>query len=124
MAAERHPYRGRAGPTPFVAGLAVLQSEPVAWNTIRCVQRLAFEGSLVTLGGNTRVRVYIDRHGYNHYLAEQAAPAANTLYWMTDDIFLIPGERLCVEWDQAQAGTVLEMFMIGYWHDIDPGILT
>lgn len=124
MGAKKNPLRVRGIGTFLAAGLATLPAEQVPPDTIWCVQRLTFEGSMVTALGNLRARVYIAGHGYNLYLAEQLAPAANVLYWMTDDFWLIPGERVCLEWDQAQAGTVLQMHLIGYWHDLKEGIVT
>ena len=124
MGVKKNPLRVRAVGNFPAAGLATLSAEQVPHDTIWCIQRLTFEGSLATALGNTRARVYIAGHGYNLYLAEQVNPAANNLYWMIENYWLIPGERVCLEWDQAQAGTVLQMHLIGYWHDLQEGIIT
>jgi len=77
------------------------------------ITRLAFEGNLATSGGNTRARYYIDGHGDKLYLGEQNNPVANVLYWDPDPIDLVQGEFLVLEWDQAQASTTLNLYLIG-----------
>jgi len=95
------------------AGLASLPSNKVPEGQTWHITRLAFEGSSVTSGGNTRARYYIDGHGDKLYLGEQDAPAADTLYKDPDPIDLLPGESLVLEWDQAQASTTLQMQLTG-----------
>ena len=109
--------------TVSAAGLATIQSEVVPHDQVWCIQRLTIEGSLVPSGGNTRCRLYIDGHGYKHYLSEQDAPVAGALYWYDDPVWLIPGERIAVDWDQAQADTTLELIATGYWTEAKEGIV-
>lgn len=103
------------------AGLATLYSDTVPADEIWCIQWLAFEGNLATSGGNTRARYYADRFGVKTYLGEQSPPAADKLYWDTDGIYLHPGERLALEWDQAQNATTLKMWLRGYVKDSQVG---
>ncbi len=124
MGAKKNPLRVRVGPISFAAGLATLRSNQVEPDTIWRIERLSFEGDTVTSSGNTRARVYIDGHGYKLHIAEQRAPGADVLYWIPNAFSVLPGERVALEWDQAQADTVLEMHMIGYSHDSKDGIIT
>ena len=78
------------------------------------VRRFTWETDKATSGGNTRARIYIDRGGILFPIAEQDAPAADTLYSIVDPFFLIEGERLVVELDQGQAATTVESHIIGF----------
>lgn len=119
---KKEALRIRILETALVAGLHTLRSPIVDVGQIWCVQRATFETSLATALGNTRFRIYIFGHGYKHYLGEQAAPAANTLYWLPEAVWLIPGERLCVEFDWAQINAIMEMILTGYWSAFEEGI--
>lgn len=119
---KKEALRIRKIETAGVAGLHTLRSGPVEWGQIWCVQRIAFETDTVTALGNTRARIFIEGHGYKHYLGEQDAPVAGRLYWMPEPVWLIPREQLCIEFDQAQAGAIMEMFLTGYWSDFKEGI--
>ena len=113
--ALKRALRLRLKGTYTAAGLATLYSDFIPEGQLWCIQRLVVEGNLATSGGNTRCRVLIDGHGYKHHLAEQDAPSADTLYWIQDPFWLVPRERIAIEWDQAQANTTLEAFGTGYW---------
>ena len=105
------------------AGLQTLYSELVKAGKIYCIQQVAWEINLATVGGNTRVRLFIDGHGYRHNIEEQDAPAADTLYTYDTPIWLIPGERLAIDIDQGQANTTAEMHLTGYWTEFKEGIV-
>lgn len=112
----------RALDQPYVglfasAALVTLYSDTVPADEVWCIQRLSFEGNKATSGGNTRARYYADRSGARTPIGEQDAPAADTLYWDKDPFWLRPGERLALEWDQAQASTTLKMYLRGYIQD-------
>lgn len=104
------------------AGLQTLYSDYVEQGKIYCVQQVAWEIDKATFGGNTRARLYIDGHGYEHNIEEQDAPAADTLYTFQEPLWLIPGERLAIDIDQAQADTTAEMCLTGYWTELKEGI--
>lgn len=106
------------------AGLASLYSDIVPPGQLWCIQLLSVEGDLTTSGGNTRCRVYIDGHGYKHYVSEQDGPSASTLYWRAEPFWMVPGERLVAEWDQAQINTTVEMLAMGYWKEEGEGLDT
>jgi hypothetical protein len=105
------------------AGLVTLETDPTPGNMTYCIQRAAWEISKVTSGGNTRARTYIKGHGYKHNLAEQDAPIANTLYWDADSVWLVPGESLALDIDEAQADTVAKLDATGYWTPFEEGII-
>jgi len=122
MGSKKYPLRLREKKTFASAGLATVYSDIVPPGQLWCIQRLSVEGSSTTSGGNTRCRVYISGHGYEHYLVEQDAPAASTLYWTEQPFWMIPGERLAATWDQAQASATVELQAMGYSIESDGGI--
>ena len=105
------------------AELQTLYSKRVTHDRIHCFQQVAWEIDKTTSGGNTRVRLFIDGHGYNHYLEEQDNPSADTLYTYNEKVWLIPGERLAIEIDQGQASTTAEMHLTGYSTEFKEGIV-
>jgi len=121
--AIKNALRLRAKKVFAAAGLQTLLSEYVESGKIYCVQQVAWEINLATSGGNTRCRLYIEGHGYKHYLAEQDAPTADKLYWYKEPVWLVPRERLALDIDQAQASTTAEMNMTGYWTELKGGIV-
>jgi len=104
--------------------LSVLESEPVPVDKIYCIQQVAWEIDTATSGGNTRVRLFIDGHGYNHYIQEQDGPSTNTLYTYSIPLWLVPGEMLAIEIDYAGTNTVAKMWLTGYWNKFSEGIIT
>ena len=122
--AKKYAFRIREKKTFAGAGLATVYSDTVPPGQLWCVQLLSAEGSSTTSGGNTRCRAYIDGHGYKHWLAEQDGPSADTLYWRAEPFWMIPGERIAVDWDQGQAGVVVELQAMGYWTEMEGGIIT
>ncbi len=107
------PFRDHKRQNFADAALATLYSNEVPPGQIWHIERWAYEGDKITSGGNTRARMYVDGHGAKMYVDEQDAPAADTLYKGVDPLTLWPGERLALEWDQAQAATILQMYLHG-----------
>jgi hypothetical protein len=105
------------------AGLVTLETDPTPGNMTYCIQWYAWEISIATSGGNTRCRAYIKGHGYKHNLAEKVTPVANTLYWDADPVWLVPGESLALDIDEAQASTVAKLDATGYWTPFEEGIV-
>jgi len=120
--AIKNALRLRANETFANAGLRTLYSEYVHPGKIYCVQQVAWEIDTATANGNTRVRLFIAGHGYRHNIEEQDAPAADTLYTYAHPIWLVPGERLAIDIDEAQASTIAEMILTGYWTEFKEGI--
>lgn len=120
----KNALRLRAKKKFTAAGHVTLYSEYVESGKIFCSQQLAWEIDTATSGGNTRVRLFIAGHGYNHYLEEQNNPTANTLYTFLEPVGIVPGERLAIEIDHADANTTAEMFITGYWTEFKEGIVT
>ncbi len=108
--------------TNAVAGLAYLYSDRVRERELVCVQRLSVEINKAVSGGNTRVRIYIDRDGARWPIYEDVTGAADTLYTITDAFWLTPGERVVLEIDQAAITTLAKMYALGYFQDLSDGI--
>lgn len=121
--AIKNALRLRSKKTFSAAQLQTLYSDIVEPGYIYCVQQVAWEIDKATSGGNTRVRLFIAGHGYRHNIEEQDAPAADTLYTYAEPIWLIPGESLAIDIDQAQATTTAEMILTGYWTEFKEGIV-
>lgn len=120
---KKEPLRDRASEKISSAGEYRVKLGPVESDKINCYQRVSWEISQATSGGNTRCRLVIEGHGYDLPLSEQDAPAANTLYWYKESTWLYPGERLTLIIDQAQADTDAEINAIGYWTPASEGIV-
>lgn len=116
--ARKDALRLRAKELFASAALQTLYSERVEPGEMWCIDHTAWEIDKATSGGNTRCRLYIDGHGYKHNIAEQDAPAANTLYTWSKNEYLYPGERLALDIDQGQASTTAEMCLTGYREEI------
>lgn len=120
---KKEPLRDRAGEKISSAGEYELKLERVERGKIVCYQRISWEIDKATSGGNTRCRLVIKGHGFDIPLAEQDAPAADTLYWFKENTWLYAGERIALIIDQAQAATQAEMNAIGYWTEDKEGIV-
>ena len=121
--AIKNALRLRAKEVFSAAELQTLFSDRVEHGFIYCIQQVAWEIDKATSGGNTRVRLYIDGRGYKHNIEEQDAPVADTLYTYPYPIWLIPGERLAIDIDQAQASTTASMILTGYSSELKEGIV-
>lgn len=121
--AKKEPLRHRNTTPISSAGLAERELERVETGFIYCYQRISWEISLATSGGNTRCRLVIKGRGYDIPLAEQDVPTADTLYWYKESTWLYEGERVCLVIDQAQANTVPQLNGIGYWVPAEEGII-
>jgi len=121
--AKKNALRLHNSKTFSSAGLVTLETDPTPDNMIYCIQRYAWEIDKATSGGNTRVRSYLNGHGYKHYLAEEDGPTANALYWDADSIWLVPGESLALDIDEAQADTVAILNCTGYWTEVAEGVV-
>lgn len=117
-----HSWQVREHPdeTFSAADLVTLQSEPVPEKTVWRLDRITFEGDKTTSGGNTRARLVIIRGSTKRAIFEQDGPSADTLYRDPDPIELAAGERLGLEWDEAQAATRLQLNLYGRAFSVAP----
>ncbi len=106
------------------AALQTLMSDRVPGDQTCCLQQVTWEISKATSGGNTRCRLYLEGHGYKHYLAGQDGPTAAKLYTYTKVVYLVPGEQLALDIDQGQAGNIVGMYLTGYFTERKEGIVT
>lgn len=102
--------------------LTTLYSEFVEFGKLFCIQQVAWEIDAALSGGETRARLYIEGHGYKHNIEEQQDPAADNLYTYDDPIWLIPRERLAVDFDYAANEATAELCLTGYWVELKEGI--
>ena len=116
--ARKDAIRLRAKKVFSSAGLQTLYTDYVEQGMIYCLEQIAWEIDKATSGGNTRCRLYIEGHGYKHYLEEEDNPAANELYTYSKKPYLYPGERLALDIDQGQASTTVELDATGYWEAV------
>ncbi len=119
---KKSPIRVRAKATFAAAGLVSLRADAVPSGYLHCYQQTAWTIDTVLSGGNTRVLLYIETGGYKHFLEEQSVPVAGSVYTYDEPLTLRPGERLCLDLDQAQAGTIAEMCLTGYETDVADGM--
>lgn len=116
--ARKDAIRLRVKQTFSAAALQTLYSKRVEPGMIYCLEQIAWEIDKATVGGNTRCRLFIDGHGYRHFIDEQLNPAADWLYTHFEKPYLYPGERLALDIDRAQASTTAELHATGYWEAI------
>lgn len=121
--AIKNALRLRSKITAAADELTTLYSEYVDYHKIYCIQQVAWEIDAALSNGNSRARLFIEGHGYKHFIEEQASPAANNLYTYSDPIWLIPRERLAVEFDEAAEDAIAEMLLTGYWTELKEGIV-
>jgi len=93
-----------------------LKFGPIKAGEIYHIQGLAMENEATTI---TDIRVFIDGHGYNHYLYEQKAPAAGYLYWAEDDFYVFEGEELVIRFTGCDPLDKLAAYLNGTFIVID-----
>lgn len=120
--AKKEPFRHLNVETVSSAGEAEIALEKVERGFIYCYQRISWEISSATSGGNTRCRLLIKGVGYDLPLAEQDVPVANVLYWFEIPTWLREQEYIALEIDQAQASCVAKVHGIGYYVKSEEGV--
>jgi len=65
----------------------------------------------------TEIRLFITGHGYDHPVAEETSPAADTLYWVRWPTYLVAGEKLVARFYGATADDKLVMYLEGWIRD-------
>lgn len=81
------------------------------------ITRLAVEDE--TSAPSTDIRVFVDGHGYPHYILEQNSPAAATLYWENEPTLLFEGESLVARFTGATLNDVLQLYVEGWWEELE-----
>ena len=87
-----------------------VKSDQVPPGQIWHIRNHSFENET---GARGTARGYVDGHGYEHWLWEQASPAAATLYWSEEDIVLTEGEKLAVRQATVTALDELQLLING-----------
>lgn len=62
-----------------------------------------------------KLEVYVDGHGYEHLVVEEATPSANELWWENQAIELNEGESLVARYYGATVNDRLRLFVEGQW---------
>lgn len=112
--ARKDALRLRCVKTTGDAGVIYFETDQVTEHQIWCLEQIAWEIDKSLSGGNLRARIYIKTGGYNHYLEEEPAVVADTLYTYTEKPYIHEGEVFGLELDQAQASTKIQLFITGY----------
>jgi len=113
------PLRLHEVATIASAGLGTVRTVRVPEGQVWCIERTEYQGSSVPSGGNTRARVYIGGHGPKFYVREQQTPTAGNLYQVANEYHIYPGEWVAMEWDEAQADATLDLWVIGYFWELE-----
>lgn len=109
--AEKMPIRIRAIRVAVSTSYEYVQTEIVPPGEIWCLQGYQFENET---GARGTIRLYIEGHGYNHYMHEQTSPSSGTLYPVDRILYLTPGERLTLRQASNVAGDVIALYSQGY----------
>jgi len=109
----RHYFRQRVTKLAGSGAYTDVVFGPVLHDRFYQITRFAVEDE--TTAPSTDIRVFVDGHGFNHYLLEQDSPAAATLYWESDPTFLTQGESLVARFTGPTLNDVLQLYVEGWW---------
>ena len=87
-----------------------LKFGPVKSGELYKIEQISVENETTAF---TKIRVFTNGHGYSHYRFEQASPAATTLYWSEEDIYLGEGDILVVRCTGCTNGDKLAAYLDG-----------
>lgn len=95
------------------AGLATenIYDEVVDAGYMQIITRVSIENETSAF---TQFRLGIMNGGYYHLLEEQKNPAAATLYWTSDPIWLSEGDRLRVELKGCTLNDIIKVYIDGF----------
>jgi len=83
-----------------------------------CIQNAGFEDETSNF---TELRIFIQGHGYNHYIEEQDNPLAGHLFTLDREVFLHEGEELVARFTGTSSGDSLAMYLSGYKQKVQDG---
>lgn len=107
----KYPLRKRGRASAGGGTYDYVKIGPVPRGQVWKVSSHSFENET---GARGTVRAYIDRGGYEHWLWEQASPAAATLYWSEEDMTLNEGEWLACRQASCTQYDALKLLLNGY----------
>ena len=110
MAQKKQPFTLTVTHTAE-AGSNDLAMHPVEENILYCVQHLAVENETTDF---TSIRVLVKERGDELLLEEQLDPEGGLVYWMTDNVYLTPGQRLTARLAGCTAGDALRLYLRGW----------
>ena len=88
-----------------------VKTELVPQGEIWCLQNIAYENET---GARGTFRRYVEGHGFNLYLWEVQGPGAAELISSSEELFLIPGERLVIRQETCTLNDILSLYAVGY----------
>ena len=109
----------RRRPLRFVsAGVATeyIDDGPVKPGAMRIINRVAIENQTT---GFTQLRIGVWDGANFQMLEEQKTPAAATLYWTADPIYLSEGENIRIELVGCTPNDVVTAYVDGFTRKID-----
>jgi len=114
MPQKRRDFKHRLTGKSTALATEKLTHGPIKQGWILCLQSIA---SKDITNACTTLRLVVTGHGYDHLFREQASPSANTLYWTTEPLYLIPGEKLEVHFIGTTSGDLLEAHLTGFMEE-------
>jgi hypothetical protein len=106
---EWHPDRIREQAVAAGGTYDYVKSKQVPPGEIWRVHDIAYENET---GARGTFRLYIEGHGYNHYVSELQGPGAAELIVHQETIYLLPGEHLTLRQTSCTASDVLALYAL------------
>ena len=94
------------------AGVATeyINDAPVKKNQVLTLTRIALVNQTHSF---TSLRVGVYSGGVFYPFEEQSSPAADTLYWTSDELIICSGENLRIELKGCTSGDIVRVYMYG-----------
>jgi hypothetical protein len=118
MAARKVPFSWILS-KDAIAATDTLTSEIVKPGYLYCVQRVVIENETTAY---TDCRVAVRSGGRDVLIAEQDAPAADTLYWYDQSFYMTESQRLAVLFTGLTAGDGIKAYVTGWYQAGAEGI--
>jgi hypothetical protein len=103
------PYRKRLSGVASAATLSI-KDDPIDIDTFILPTLITVQNKTA---GRGDVKIYIERHGFNLYIASGSVSATTNLITFTDLPMLVPNEILVFELSGLTASDVIDVFLIG-----------
>lgn len=108
--ARLQPYRQN----PYVVSVgdtySYIYGEKLDSNEFLYIQVCSVECDAAPTG---EIRWFIDGHGKPHFIAEQATVLINRLYFLTEDMYVGPGERLGIRVNGLASTKIMNSYISG-----------
>jgi len=108
---KKHPFAQTLRLTA-AAGTNDVEMDPVRPGYIYCLQRVSI---INETSAATKVRIIDAGDADELLLEEQNAPQADTVYWISEPIYVTEGNNLLVRWTGCTASDVLKVYVKGWY---------